>query len=121
MSRCCPLRRGDYVALGTKTRPEAWAHWLKTHPSARRPTEIRYHDNHALMVEAASAGLGVALCPLVLLVDDVKRGSLAAPAGFDPDGSQYGLIWQGASELHGVELALVEWLQVQFSRLSPNV
>jgi len=35
------FERGDYFALGTKTRPEAWAHWLKTHPWARRPTEIR--------------------------------------------------------------------------------
>lgn len=111
---------GAYVALGTKTRPEAWAHWLKTHPAARRPTEIRYYDNHALMVEAASAGLGVALSPRVLAVDDVERGSLAAPAGFDPDGSQYGLVWLGSGELHGVECALVQWLQAQFSRLSPN-
>ena len=36
-------------------------------------------------VEAAAAGLGVALSPLVLAVDDVERGSLAAPAGFDSD------------------------------------
>jgi hypothetical protein len=57
---------------------------------------------------------GVALSPLVLAVDDVERGSLAAPAGFDPDGSQYGLIWLGSSE-QGVELELAEWLQAQFS------
>jgi DNA-binding transcriptional LysR family regulator len=108
---------GDYFALGTKTRPEAWANWLKSHPLARHPKEIRYHDNHALMVEAASAGLGVALSPLVLAVDDVKRGSLAAPAGFDPDGSQYGLIWLGSSELQGVAFELATWLEAQFSRL----
>ena len=79
------FEHGDYLALGSKTRPDAWAQWLKTHPSARRPTEIRYYDNHALIVEAASAGLGVALSPLVLAIDDVERGSLAAPAGFDAD------------------------------------
>jgi DNA-binding transcriptional LysR family regulator len=115
------FEHGDYLALGSKTRPEAWAQWLKTHPSARRPTEIRYYDHHALIVEAASAGLGVALSPLVLAIDDVGRGSLAAPAGFDPDGSQYGLIWVGSSELAGVEFELAEWLQAQFSRLSPNL
>jgi DNA-binding transcriptional LysR family regulator len=105
------FEHGDYLALGSKTRPDAWAQWLKTHPSARRPTEIRYYDNHALIVEAASGGLGVALSPLVLAVDDVERGILAAPAGFDPDGTQYGLIWLGSSELQGVELELAEWLQ----------
>ena len=115
------LSYGDYLALGSKTRPDAWAQWLKTHPSARRPTEMRYYDNHSLIVEAASAGLGVALSPLVLAVDDVERGGLAAPAGFDPDGSQYGLIWLGASELQGVESELAEWLQAQFSRLSRNL
>ncbi|KQY90737.1 LysR family transcriptional regulator [Pelomonas sp. Root1444] len=112
------FERGDYLALGSKTRPDAWAQWLKSHRSAPKPTEIRYYDSHSLIVEAASAGLGVALSPLVLAVDDVERGSLAAPAGFDPDGSQYGLIWLGSSELQGVEHELAEWLQVQFSRQS---
>jgi DNA-binding transcriptional LysR family regulator len=114
------FKRGDYLALGSKTRPDAWKHWLKTHPSARRPTEIRYYDHHALIVEAASAGLGVALSPLVLAVDDVERGSLAAPAGFDADGSHYGLLWLGAGELQGVELALAQWLQAQFGDLGPT-
>jgi DNA-binding transcriptional LysR family regulator len=111
------FERGDYLALGSKTRPDAWAQWLKTHPSARQPAEIRYYDHHSLIVEAASAGLGVALSPLVLAVDDVERGRLAAPAGFDPDGSQYGLIWLGSSELQGAEFELAEWLEAQFSCL----
>jgi DNA-binding transcriptional LysR family regulator len=114
------FEHGDYLALGSKTRPDAWAQWLKTHPSARRPKEIRYYDSHSLIVEAASAGLGVALSPLVLAVDDVQRGSLAAPAGFDLDGSHYGLIWLGSNELQGVEFELAEWLHAQFSGLSPR-
>lgn len=112
------FEHGDYLALGSKTRPDAWAQWLKTHPAARRPTEIRYFDHHSLIVEAAAAGLGVAMSPRVLAVDDVERGSLAAPAGFDPDGSQYGLIWLGSSELQGAELELAAWLQAQFGRLA---
>ena len=112
------FERGDYLALGSKTRADAWAQWLKTHPLAKQPAEIRYYDHHSLIVEAASAGLGVALSPLVLAIDDVERGRLAAPAGFDPDGSQYGLIWLGSSELQGVEAELAEWLEAQFSRLT---
>ncbi|HSV46579.1 MAG TPA: LysR family transcriptional regulator, partial [Ramlibacter sp.] len=115
------FERGDYLALGSKTRPDAWAQWLKTHPSARRPTEIRYYDHHSLIVEAAAAGLGVALSPLVLVVDDVERGTVAAPAGFDPDGSQYGLIWLGSNELEGVAQELAEWLQTQFGCVGLNV
>lgn len=113
--RVSMFEQGNYLALGSKTRPEAWAQWLKKNPSVRRPSEIRYYDHHSLIVEAALAGLGVALSPYILAVDDVQRGRLLAPAGFQPDGSHYGLIWMGPEELKGVELTLAEWLQLQFS------
>lgn len=102
---------GDYIALGSKTRPDAWSHWLSAHPSVHRPTEIRYYDHHFLIVEAASSGLGVALSPLVLATDDLDRGRLVAPAGFDPDGSHYGLIWAGDRELGDNGRTLAEWLR----------
>ena len=92
---------GEYIALGSKTRPDAWSRWLSNHPSVRRPTEIRFYDHHSLIVEAASAGLGVALSPRVLATDDIERGRLIAPAGFEPDESHYGLIWTGQPELSG--------------------
>ncbi len=44
------------------------------------------------MIEGAANGLGVALCPYVLAMDDIKRGRLIAPVGFSEDGSEYGLI-----------------------------
>jgi len=109
------FEQGNYLALGSKTRPDAWAQWLKKHPSVRRPNEIRYYDHHSLIVEAALAGLGVALSPYILAVDDVQRKRLLAPAGFEPDGSHYGLIWMGPEELKDAELRLAEWLQIQFS------
>jgi DNA-binding transcriptional LysR family regulator len=107
---------GDYIALGSKTRPDAWSQWLSSHPSAQRPTEIRYYDHHFLIVEAAAAGLGVALSPLVLALDDVNSGRLAAPAGFDPDGSYYGLIWNGDGGLDHASHSLTEWLHEECKR-----
>jgi DNA-binding transcriptional LysR family regulator len=104
---------GKYIALGSKTRPDAWSHWLSIHPSVRRPREIRFYDHHFLIVEAASAGLGVALSPMVLATDDIDRERLIAPAGFDPDGSHYGLIWIGETELSGKAHDLARWLQAQ--------
>jgi DNA-binding transcriptional LysR family regulator len=108
---------GKYLALGSKTRPDAWAQWLMSHSSVQRPSDIRYYDHHALIVEAASAGLGVALSPLVLVADDIERGRLAAPLDFDPDGSYYGLIWLGTNELQGIELEFAKWLQKELSPL----
>ncbi|MGY3511397.1 LysR family transcriptional regulator [Bradyrhizobium lupini] len=104
---------GNYIALGSKTRADAWSRWLSTHPSVRRPAEIRFYDHHFLIVEAALAGLGVALSPRVLATDDVDRGRLIAPAGFDPDESHYGLIWAGETELSGKANYLASWLQAQ--------
>lgn len=111
------FEQGEYLALGSRTRAEAWAQWLSAHPRVARPSEIRYFDHHSLIVEAASAGLGVALSPWVLAIDDVERGRLVAPLGFDPDGSQYGLIWLGAGDLVGAESNLLEWLQTQCAGL----
>jgi DNA-binding transcriptional LysR family regulator len=108
---------GDYLALGSRTRPDAWQHWLAAHPSMPRPAEIRYYDHHFLVVEAASAGLGVAMSPLVLAIDDIERKRLVAPAGFDFDGSHYGLIWTGAQPLAGRARALSQWLQEQVRSL----
>lgn len=110
------FERGGYVALGSKTRPDAWSHWLAAHPSCHPPSEIRFYDHHFLIVEAASAGLGVALSPLVLATDDLDRQRLAAPVGFDADGSHYGLIWTGERELSRGARALADWLQEECAR-----
>lgn len=104
---------GNYIALASRTRPDAWHHWLSAHPSAPHPSEIRYYDHHFLITEAAAAGLGVALCPRILAIDDIARERLVAPEGFDFDGSDYGLIWMGEQPLTGRARSLLEWLQGQ--------
>jgi DNA-binding transcriptional LysR family regulator len=104
---------GRYLALGSKTRPDAWPNWLAAHPSARRPSEIRYLDHHFLVVEAAAAGLGVAMSPRILAVDDIERHRLVAPAGFDADGSHYGLIRTGGLPLTEQASAFCQWLEEQ--------
>lgn len=107
------FERGGFIALGSRTRPDAWAQWLKANPSPPRPAEIRYYDHHFLCVEAASAGLGVAMSPEVLAMDDVGKGRLAAPAGFQADGSHYGLLWLGTPQLEGARRELADWLLAQ--------
>ncbi|MEO6359546.1 MAG: LysR family transcriptional regulator [Sphingomicrobium sp.] len=112
---------GQFVALGSKTRPDAWSQWLAAHPAVRPPTEVRFYDHHSLIVEAASAGLGVALSPFVLAIDDIERGRLVAPAGFDADGSYYGLIWTGERELSGSARELALWLKHECAPLALTI
>ncbi|MFA6964138.1 LysR family transcriptional regulator [Bosea sp. (in: a-proteobacteria)] len=108
---------GRYLALGSKTRPHAWPNWLAAHPSVGRPSEIRYFDHHFLIAEAAAAGLGVALCPRVLAIDDIERQRLVAPAGFDLDGSHYGLIRTTEQPMTEQAQAFSQWLGSQVSSL----
>lgn len=102
---------GDYVALSSRTRPRAWDDWLRQagHPA---PRASRHLDHHFLMVEAAAAGLGVALSPRLLALDDLRSGRLVAPAGFAPDGSHYGLIESRATPAGAAPAlaALKRWL-----------
>ncbi|MGS0649027.1 LysR family transcriptional regulator [Komagataeibacter melomenusus] len=101
---------GDYLALGARTRPEAWKNWLASRPDRPTPRDIRLYDHHFMMLEAAANGLGVALSPSIIATDDVATGRLAAPVGFDADGTSYGLIRPGRMKMTENVRALEEWV-----------
>ena len=103
--------QGDYIALGSNTRPDAWDDWLRQHPDAPRPRERRMFDHHFLMVEAASSGLGVGLVPHIVALDDINRERLLAPFGFDPDGSKYGVLHPSQIPLGASAALLLNWLR----------
>jgi DNA-binding transcriptional LysR family regulator len=102
---------GDYVALGAATRPSAWDDWLAENPHVARPRDRRVFDHHFLMVEAACSGLGVAMAPRVFAIDDILRNRLSAPAGFDPDGSRYGLLHPTGEPLSASARLVCKWLE----------
>ena len=103
--------QGDYIALGSNTRPDAWDDWLRQNPDAPRPRERRMFDHHFLMVEAASSGLGVGLVPHIVALDDINRGRLVAPFGFNPDGSRYGVLHPSQIPLGESAALLLNWLR----------
>ncbi|WP_120634186.1 LysR family transcriptional regulator [Ruegeria sp. EL01] len=105
------FEQGDYIALGSNTRPDAWDDWLRRNPDAPRPRERRMFDHHFLMVEAASSGLGVGLVPHIVALDDINRERLTAPLGFDPDGSRYGVLHPSQVPLDENAVLLLEWLR----------
>ncbi len=101
---------GDYIALGTRTRPNAWQIWLDKNPNTPRPRTIRLLDHHFLMTEAALGGLGVAIAPKAIAGDDVAIGRLKAPFGFEMDGTDYGLIYPKNTKVTNELAALLDWL-----------
>lgn len=50
------------------------------------------YEHFYIALEAASAGLGVAIGPIALVRDAVASGQLAAPFGFKADGTRYELL-----------------------------
>ena len=101
---------GNYVALGSRTRPDAWQLWLQRHPDTPRPTKSRMFDHHFLMMEAAASGLGVAMAPEAIATTDVAVNRLQAPMGFTADGSEYGLILSKAVATNKDVQTLMDWL-----------
>lgn len=105
---------GAYVALAAKTRPNAWSKWSADCREAPKPRSTRFLDHHFLMVEAAASGLGVAMCPKIMAIDDIRRGRLVAPLGFLPDGSHYGIIRSPSAAISPALDAFVSWLLAGF-------
>ncbi|MDH1659390.1 LysR family transcriptional regulator, partial [Pseudomonas mosselii] len=71
------------AVLHTTSRPQAWPTWAQQH--GIEPGTLSYgqaFEHLYYLLEAAVAGLGVAIAPQPLVADDLKAGRLAAPWGF---------------------------------------
>jgi Transcriptional regulator len=69
--------------LHTASRPQAWPAWARAHRIAGGRLHYGQSFEHLYyLLEAAVAGLGVAIAPQPLVADDLAAGRLAAPWGF---------------------------------------
>lgn len=73
----------DEALLHTASRPQAWPQWAAL--AGLAPDRLHYgqgFDHLYYLLEAAVAGLGVAIAPAQLVADDLASGRLLAPWGF---------------------------------------
>jgi len=76
--------------LHTVTRRDAWPDWFAAQKLAVRSAgEGQSFEHFYFMIEAAMAGLGVAVGFWHLVADDVRAGRLVSPFGFMPTGRHY--------------------------------
>jgi DNA-binding transcriptional LysR family regulator len=69
--------------LHTTSRPQAWPQWAQTQGLApERLQQGQGFEHLYYLLEAAAAGLGVAIAPQTLVADDLRAGRLVAPWGF---------------------------------------
>jgi LysR family glycine cleavage system transcriptional activator len=98
LAKRCKLRRpsdiGQLTLLHTETRADAWSDWLARSKTAGVDASKGQRFEHFyFLLEAAVAGLGVAVAPRPLVMEDLKLGRLVAPFGFVRSGRQYCLLY----------------------------
>jgi DNA-binding transcriptional LysR family regulator len=97
--------------LGTRSRPQAWPEWAQANGLAPGALPVANDFEHLLyLLEAAVAGLGVAIAPQPLVADDLASGRLVAPLGFVETSAQWVLCVDARNADRRID-ALAEWLR----------
>jgi LysR family glycine cleavage system transcriptional activator len=99
--------------LHTKTRPEAWPSWARLSGQHLAPGREQTFEHFYFSLQAAAAGLGIAIGPRALVQQDIAAGILVAPFGFLEDGSAYHLLSPHSPGSDRRVAVLLEWLRDQ--------
>lgn len=101
----------DEAVLHTASRPQAWRDWASAAGLPTAPASSGQGFPHLYyLLEAALAGLGVAIAPAPLVANDLAAGRLLAPWGFQPTPAR----WILATPQRGSDpraSTLAAWLQ----------
>ncbi|MCG8491498.1 MAG: LysR substrate-binding domain-containing protein, partial [Sneathiellales bacterium] len=104
---------GKVSLLHTRTRPSAWSDWQAL---AKRKVDVSsesFFDHFYFSLQAAVAGLGVAIGPESHVADDLAKGHLIAPFGFlDTDVNYVALSLKNIKN-DPVTALFVKWLKEQ--------
>lgn len=106
-------RKPGVTLLHTRTRPDAWERWAGLSGIKPGGGREQTFEHFYFSLQAAAAGLGVAIGPFALVQEEVEAGTLVAPFGFVPDGSAYHLLSTGPIEGDRRAEALLSWLRSQ--------
>ncbi|MCP8462530.1 LysR family transcriptional regulator [Pseudomonas sp. ZM23] len=97
--------------LHTTSRPQAWPAWAANNRLEAGALKLGQGFEHLYyLLEAAVAGLGVAIAPQQLVADDLAAGRLAAPWGFVETRARLAL-WVPARLPDHRAVLLAQWLR----------
>ncbi|MBD8481491.1 LysR family transcriptional regulator [Pseudomonas coleopterorum] len=105
-----------HALLHTTSRPQAWPSWARRNGLEPEALTLGQGFEHLYyLLEAAVAGLGIAIAPEPLVIDDLRAGRLAAPWGFTQTPARLALwVPRRASDGRARQLAL--WLKQELAR-----
>ncbi|WP_375740805.1 LysR family transcriptional regulator [Pseudomonas boanensis] len=97
--------------LHTVSRPQAWPQWARAQGLMAEQLRLGQGFEHLYyLLEAAVAGLGVAIAPQQLVADELVSGRLVAPWGFVETPARLAL-WVPARQLDRRAERLAHWLR----------
>jgi DNA-binding transcriptional LysR family regulator len=101
--------------LHTASRPQAWPEWANAMGLPSESLQQAQALPHLyFLLEAATAGLGVAIAPQPLVADDLASGRLLAPWGFRETSARWVLASSRRTDDGRIE-ALAAWLRTELS------
>ncbi|HSK40488.1 MAG TPA: LysR substrate-binding domain-containing protein [Arenibaculum sp.] len=80
---------GGVRLLHTQSRRTAWPDWMKAAQRSFAGADAQTFEHFYLSLQAAAAGLGVAVGSALMVEDDILNNRLVAPFSFHRDGSKY--------------------------------
>lgn len=104
--------------LHSQTRPFAWQAWQEGQQKQRDhhhafefpDAAAQTFEHFYFCLQAAQDGLGAAIGSYPLVMDEIERGRLVAPFGFQPSGHDYVLLRQQREETE-LERQFIAWLK----------
>ena len=96
--------------LHSATRPDAWATWLRLSGQSLQQGERSDFEHFYLSLQAASAGLGLAIASALMVRDELDNAQLQAPFGFLRDGSSYHLLSPRPLDDGGKRQRFAQWV-----------
>lgn len=104
------------MLLHTRTRPSAWKDWQSLSGKHIEGEIEQYFDHFYFSLQAAVAGLGIAIGPKVLVCDDIAKGHLIAPFGFYETPINYVMLSLKNPNRHKQLNDFYVWLQSEFNK-----
>lgn len=99
--------------LETLSRPDAWKEWTRAAGKRLPKGTVRRFDHLGPLLEAARAGLGLAIAPELLVERELRRGELVAPLGFVSGPHSFGLAFLARREDEPALAELARWFPAQ--------
>lgn len=120
-----PIARADDMAglpmLQLETRPFGWQAWFAAQGATGVPVSGMVMDQFSMMIQAAIAGLGVALLPSYLARPEIADGRLAPILRAEvPGDGAYWLAWPDRRQGDPAFTRFRTWLKAEVARDHPH-